>query len=300
MDNCIGTSKIPSIKNTCALVITYYPDNEVISRLHRIRQQLPSVMIIDNASDKNCLSILREFAESSSVKLLENDHNKGIAEALNQGASLAIELGFSWVLTLDQDTLIQNDMFDVLTEIYKSSNCSSPLIGSNYWDVHKNKPNLKCHLCAGKTFVERCTVLTAGTLLKLDLFQSIGGFRSDYFIDSVDHEYCLRARANGYVVLSSCKPLMSQFIGRPSCRGSLMFTSNQLPVRRYYMARNALVTAKSYFWHEPHWSVRQVIGLFVTFLSIVLFEKDKRNKLHAQIRGIVDALKNKMGPCDWA
>ena len=288
-------SLVPSAANTCAVLITYFPDNEVIARLHSLQRQLPSVIIVDNASDDNCRSILRGFAESSSVHLLENDRNKGIAEALNQGISLAIELGFSWVLTLDQDTRIYDDMFDVLVSVYKSSNCDSPLIGSNYWDVRRSRPFLDGRKCEGKEFIERRTIITSGTLLRLDLFQHIGNFRSDYFIDSVDHEYCLRARAYGYKVLVSCKPLMSQFIGNPGSNGNQMLAYNHPPIRCYYMARNTLVTLKSYFWREPVWGICQLLRLIAEFLSIVFFEGEKISKGSAFGRGIVDGLRNKMG-----
>lgn len=34
-------------------------------------------------------------------------------------------------------------------------------------------------------------------LLRLEFAKAIGGFRDDYFIDSVDHEFCLRAAKRG-------------------------------------------------------------------------------------------------------
>lgn len=289
----------PSAKNTCAVVVTYFPDDDVRTRLNHLQEQLTSIIIVDNASGENCLSILRDFAKSPTVKLLENDLNKGIAEALNQGIALAIELGFSWVLTLDQDTRIHDDMFDVLTEIYESCGFRSPLIGSNYWDVHRERAYLSGELCENKIYVEQRTIITAGTLLKLDLFRKIGGFRSDYFIDSVDHEYCLRARKNGYKVLSSCKPLMSQSIGRPNVSGDKVRIFDHPTIRRYYIARNSLVTAKTYMWKEPIWALRQVVGISYSCLSVVFRESDKKSKLDAYMRGIIDAIRNKMGPCDW-
>ncbi len=298
--NCANASLVPSATNTCAVVITYFPDDDISSRLLRIQQQLPSIIIIDNASSKHCLSILRNFSVSPKIELLENYNNEGIGKALNQAVSLARESGFLWMLTLDQDTLVHEDMFDTLVAVYRSSGCRSPLIGSNYWDVSREKQFLKCDSRTDKEFVERRTVITSGTLMRLDLFKCIGGFREDYFIDSIDHEYCLRVRANGFQVIMSCKKLMSHSIGRRGSRKSRLLAFDHPPVRKYYMARNTLVTLKCYFRREPVWAVRQLTRLIVEFLSIVIIEGDKRNKGNAFGRGILDAIRNKMGRCEWA
>lgn len=297
--NSVNMPLIPSVDNTCFVIITYFPDEEIITRLQRVQQQLKSIIIVDNASGNECLSFLRSFSVSPSVELIENECNEGIAEALNQGIRLATELGFSWVLTLDQDTRIHDNMFTVLSGIYKSSGCTSPLIGSNYWDVFRERAYLPDEFCNNREYVKQRTVITAGTLLRLDLFKSIGDYRSDYFIDSVDHEYCLRARSHGFKVLSSCEPLMSQSIGRPNSSGKKIITFDHPRLRRYYIARNSLVTAKNYMWKEPVWALRQVIGLSQSCLFVVLRESDKKSKLYAYMRGIIDAIRNKLGPCDW-
>ncbi len=296
----MAISLIPSVKNTCAVIVTYYPDKDIASRLRRIQKQLPSIIIIDNASSKTCLSVLREFSLSPTVDLLENNENEGIGKALNQAASLAITSGFSWVLMLDQDTLIHGDMFDTLVTIYKATGGRSPCIGSNYWDVSKNKEFLRCGSRTDREFVERRTVITSGTLLRLDLFKRIGSFREDYFIDSVDHEYCLRIRANGLPVVISCQQLMSHSIGSTDSRESRLLAFDHPPVRKYYMARNTLVTLKCYIAREPAWAVCQLARLIVEFLSIALLERDKRNKASAFGRGISDAVKNRMGRCGRA
>jgi len=44
----------------------------------------------------------------------------------------------------------------------------------------------------------------------------IGVFREEFFIDRVDFEYCLRAKARGYCVIRTRKPLMSHTIGTPT------------------------------------------------------------------------------------
>ncbi len=285
----------PTKNNTCAAVITYFPDNEILLRLKRIQKQVPEIIIIDNASSENCLSILREFSRLQTVQLLENNKNEGIGKALNQASAVAIKSGFYWMLTLDQDTVINDDMFEILVAIYHRCNHRSPLIGSNYWSTVKNKKQISCPGESDNAFIEQRTLITSGTLMKLELIKSIGGFREDYFIDSVDHEYCLRARANNFPVVISCKSLMSHSIGQLRTKTNRFQAFEHPPIRKYYIARNTLVTLKNYFNREPVWAIRQILRLATEFTSIILFEQDKKNKSYAFIQGIIDGIRNKMG-----
>src|SRR5262249_23546736 len=41
-------------------------------------------------------------------------------------------------------------------------------------------------------------VITSGSLIDLDAFRQIGPFRSDFFIDAIDTEWCFRAWHSGY------------------------------------------------------------------------------------------------------
>jgi len=295
----VKTSAIPSIENTCAVIVTYHPDDDVISRLRLIQNQLPSLIIIDNASSKKCQSVLDDFSAPPKVRLVKNYENEGIGKALNQAATLAIESGFSWILTLDQDTVVQEDMFNELASVYKYSGYSSPFIGSNYWNALRNKQLIECTSQSDHAFIEQRTIITSGTLMKLELFESVGHFREDYFIDSVDHEYCLRIRASGFSVLMSCKSLMSHSIGQSGSLTSRFQAFEHPPIRKYYIARNTLVTLKDYFTREPAWSMRQLLRLAVELTSIIFFEGDKKNKSYAFIRGIIDGIRNKMGRCEW-
>ncbi|NOX76409.1 MAG: glycosyltransferase [Gammaproteobacteria bacterium] len=290
----------PTVENTCAVVVTYFPDDDVVSRLKKIQKQLPTIIIVDNASNEHCLSVLRKFSSMGSVSLVENEDNEGVGKALNQGASIALVEGFSWVLTLDQDTLISEDMFDTLAQVYDESGRRSPLIGSNYMELSSKRQIVHGDSISGQNFLEQKTVITSGMLVSLGLFRRIGGFREDYFIDSVDHEYCLRTRDNHFPVMISCKLLMWQTIGRPRPDGKRVLVFDHPPIRKYYMARNTIVTLREYFMREPVWALRQVIRLVVELVSIVLFEKDKWNKGYAFCRGIVDGIKNKMGRSELA
>jgi rhamnosyltransferase len=145
--------------------------------------------------------------------------------------------------------------------------------------------------------VERKTLITSGTLMWSKLPETLGWFREDYFIDSVDHEFSLRLRKQGYRLWMSTQVLMRHSIGRTSTfhRPTLFKIPEHSALRKYYITRNCLVTVFNYCRQEPLWCLRQFARLSIEFLSIILYEQTRRQKIAAVGLGIGHALKGTMG-----
>ncbi len=127
----------------------------------------------------------------------------------------------------------------------------------------------------------------------------MGGFREDYFIDQVDHEFCLRARAHGHQVVISRKPVMAHSVGESGgvWMPWLGVLPNHPPVRKYYIARNTVVTVKAYWRREPQWCLRRLARLLLGLGGMAFLEKQGFAKVRAFAGGIADGLHGRMGPC---
>lgn len=293
-------SAAPTLRNTCAVIVTFHPDEGFSNRLERVQNQFPLVIIVDNGSRHAVMP--SNWPGLPNVPLVTNRTNLGIAAALNQGVKLAMQEGFEWVVTLDQDSILSEDMLATLLDVYQKSGGGNVMIGSNYWDAHRRRDFIQC-ADAEAGFLERKTLITSGTLVPLSLFNTIGFFLEDYFIDSVDHEFCLRARAHGFRILISCRPVMEHSIGTPTENANLLrqfMSFNHSPARKYFIARNTIATVKSYFFQEPMWSMRQIWRLLSDFASILLFENDKPKKITAFMVGLVHGVVGKMGSIEKA
>lgn len=290
----------PTLRNTCVVIVTFHQDDGFLNRLERVQNQFPLVIIVDNSSPPSVLSGNRPGLPN--VHLVTNRTNLGIAAALNQGVNLAMQEGFEWVVTLDQDTILAMEMLATLLDVYQKSGGGNVVIGSNYWDSHRKRNFIQC-ADTETGFQERKTLITSGTLAPLSLFKTMGYFREDYFIDSVDHEFCLRARAHGFRILISCRPVMEHSIGARVEKASWLrqfMSFNHSPVRKYFIARNTIATVKLYFFQEPMWGMRQIWRLLSDFASILLFENDKAKKITAFMVGLVHGLFGKMGSIEKA
>jgi len=145
---------------------------------------------------------------------------------------------------------------------------------------------------------EMKSVLTSGSLVLVDAFQAIGGFRDEFFIDCLDHEYCLRARANGFRVAMTSKPVMEQRIGRLTehrLLWKIVCTSNHSPMRHYFMTRNTVILAQEYIGKEPGWILGYLWSWLKSILLVCLFEEERLTKIKRIIRGCVDGLLKRTG-----
>jgi rhamnosyltransferase len=302
-------SVAPRSENICAVVVTYFPDVSFCERLLRIRKQVNKVVIVDNTGNPGSEE-LRRISSARDLEIIHNDENLGIGEALNQGVGRALKLGYSWALTFDQDSWIGPDFLETLIRIYEQQPRPKlvGIIGCAYEDQVTRSIATPRQNDDGVSFRETETVITSGSLLSIAAFVSAGPFRSDFFIDFVDYEYCLRLLRMSYKVITSTKPLMVHALGdgnlrmldSPAGKVPLVLT-NRSPLRRYYMTRNALLVARQYVTSQPKWVVRTLASILgFAVLKIPLEKTARSRKFLATLYGALDALRSRTGKVDAA
>lgn len=285
-------------RRVCGVVVAFFPDMEFRSRIEQVMQQVDALLVVDNTPSGGCRDLLASLtSRHEKLVVVESHRNVGVAAALNQGLAHAAKIGCDWLLTLDQDTQVYPIMVETLLRTYADCRASPAIVGSNYLDPRRGRPAFP------STGVGRCveakTVITSGSLILVTAAQAIGGFREDYFIDQVDHEFCLRIRAHGYRVAISQTPVMTHSVGEAGGVNVPFFGSlpNHSPTRKYYIARNSIVTIADYWSREPMWCLRRLIKLSLGFLLIIIAEKkQRRDKARAFVAGIQDGINRRLGP----
>lgn len=285
-------------KDCCGVVVTFFPDADFEKKFSLICQEIKNVVVVDNSAAGDVHTRLEEIVKTHNAALIKNTRNLGIGEALNQGIGHSKQTGAEWLFCFDQDSQIRPGFFDIMRRAVSFQTNRYFLLGCNYIDTKNDRPRIPlCKQGSPCEPVELKTVITSGMLIPIPLVELIGVFRADYFIDSVDHEYCLRARKNKYPVLITREVGMSHLIGANE-PGSNRFTSlvpRHNSMRKYYMTRNALLTAKEYWRTEKVWGGKQIVRILVEACSVILIEEDKRNKLSAMLKGFRDAVKQRIG-----
>jgi rhamnosyltransferase len=253
------------------------------------------IVIVDNASNPAAVAMLRELAEQSGAALIENADNLGVATALNQGVAHARAEGFSWFITFDQDsaagpTLIEG-MLAVCATLSGAELDHLGVLGVNHVDAHTGETYVAANDSPGAS-MERKTVITSGSLLSVKAYEAIGPFRDEFFIDAIDHEYCLRARSKNYRVLLALAPRLVHAMGqRKHVRllpGISVATTNHAPFRWYSIVRNRLILVREYGRREPSWAAFRLLNLIVMCLRTLAFEADRVEKARNMCLGIAD------------
>ena len=278
----------PDAANTLAVVVTYHPDEHFVRNLTRLLEQVDRVLIVDNTPDELEPHPVRLASMLSGVDVIRMGGNVGVASALNVGVREMKTGGFEWLLTLDQDTLLRSDHLALVHQAVESTVTPEVgLIGVNYEIA--GQPVVS----EGEGAVETPAVITSGTLLRAACAHACGPFRDDYFIDSVDTEYSLRARRSGFSVWITERIGMEHGLGEVAVRrflGRDRLLFNYPPLRLYFIVRNGIVTLLSYGPNEREWAKGEIHRIVYKLVMGVLAEDNRFRKLRAVMSGLWDGV----------
>jgi len=287
-----------SMTKICAVIISYNPDKLIEKCAFSVVSQVDKLLIIDNGSKKEKIEILkRPKKKFEKIKLILNKENLGIATALNQGARYAIKNKYNWLLTLDQDSILEKDM------IKKMLNTYGQLSQKDKEKIGILAPNYKT--AKGLTYKEKPAIqvvpvaITSGQLVKISLFKKIGNYKDDLFIECVDNEFCLRAKKEGYETIIISRAVLSQKIGdNPKTKklfGKRFIVSGHSPIRFYYIFRNSIYLYKKFFFNSPKWVFGNIFSNTKLVFKIIFFEDKTLKKISMALKGVVHGLANHYG-----
>jgi len=227
----------------------------------------------------------------SKVQLICNEKNNGIASPLNQIAQKTLNLGYEWLLTMDQDSYFQTDNFFEAFGRSKFENVAIfspvPVFASDLKTDNSDITEEVLH------------VITSGNLLNLLIWKTIGGFEEKLFIDEVDNDYCLKAYLAGFKIISFKNIPLIHKLGEIKDVHFLFkkYTiTTRPPIRTYYVFRNNLYLYKKYKTEFPEFVRSRKKILLKAFIEILLFSNEKTENCRYAISGIRDYLHNFYGP----
>jgi len=292
-------SYYPTSGDICAIITTFRPDDRLYEGVGRIQEQVGFVVIVDDGEcNENVLKLNKWFEGVNKVHLHHNICNVGIATSLNTGITIAKEKGYRWILTLDDDSLVRPNSVERLINGLISIKLNKPigLIGMAWIEPNENTKSKP--IIENVTFLEKRGIITSGSLFSMDTYDRVGPFRDEFYIDSVDYDYCLRAREQGFAIIKLNEIGFEHSIGRSKVfciMGLNVVVENHEAFRVYYEFRNSIVLALEYFKYDPLYSIATFLGRTKKLLKILLFERDKIIKLIEALRGLKDGLERNLG-----
>lgn len=262
-------------------IVSYNPDlDRLKENLDAITVQLDKVAIFDNGSN-NQVEVLKLVSEYSNAELLTSDENIGIAAALNRLMQCGFDKDFTWMLSLDQDSVCGEKFIEQMQPYLsvedKLGIVAPVIVDRNIGVVGHNPATAYAHVN---------TCITSGAFSNIFAWKSIGEYDESMFIDSVDFEFCYRMRKSGYGVIQVKEVRLLHELGNSIKRRFLFWkvdVNGHSAFRKYYIARNTV-----YYPLKHHLWLRFIRGNMRNIwlmLSVMLYEDDKKRKISAIAKG---------------
>lgn len=273
------------------IVILFNPNDAIKTNISSYIDFLDKLFIIDNSIISKRLHIIDLIGNKEKIEYISMGKNIGVATALNIGSSMAVDLGFDWLMLMDQDSRASFGMMDsLLQSIYKFPECGilAPI------QITKNKDYIKYD----QEYTDILVTMTSGSLLNLKVYRKCGPFEDKLFIDHVDHEYCLRLKTRGYKVVQCNRAMLRHFLGEVrdiNIFGWKITITTHEPFRLYFFTRNGLFVSFKYLFDYPSFMLYFSIQLSKNIFKAIFLEGNKLERLKMIYTGTVDFLMKRYG-----
>lgn len=278
-------------------IVTFNPDiDKLRSTLILLKDQVECIYIADNASENFSEISEMTFAlkgEGCTINLMAGETNAGVAGGLNRIMKAASEEGKKWVLTLDQDSCPDKDLVKGLSQGTKFERIG--IICPRIKDINSGRILVNFGEDTSKNDKKYQTLhscITAGSMINLEAWNTVGGYDEYLFMDYVDFDYSIRLRKSGYRILQCNQIIMEHEVGNTEVHRFLfkkVGVMNHSAMRKYYITRNRIYCSYKYY---RRFGFRNIVGIVKTIVLILCYEEDKKHKLSSVIRGVKDGIRD--------
>ena len=321
--------------DVCAVVVTFNPEAEPLrALLLALHEQVGHIIVVDNDSRADVAGHFPPTA-GDGIELIRNPQNLGIAAAQNLGASRALARGdCRYVLLSDQDSLPSVHMVYRLRQIleadaegaarpaaglpgrpfgYQSGSIAAVgpwsidirsgaravlVVDPKGWPVRwLPEPRPVRPRAPPQVPYEVSFLIASGCLIPTAVLMKLGGMRGNYFIDHVDTEWCLRARAAGYRLFIVPDAVLNHRLG-DSTRRVWFFgyrhVAHHSPLRDYYMFRNTFLMLGDVHLTSP-WRLHLLLRLLLFAAYFLSLGNRRLQRLRFMLLGSVHGLQRRSG-----
>ncbi len=185
----------------------------MLKNIETYRKKLDLLVVVDN-SDKPNNFVLDKLVKLNNIKIISMHGNQGIAFALNQILNWAKSQRYSWVLTMDQDSICSVNMIDEYLKYINDQKIAliCPFVLNNGKITFDEYNKMK--LPKVNNIIDPVKCITSGCLTNVKIVDKLGGFNDKLFINCVDVDLNCRVIENGYKIIRVNTAYMIQQMGK--------------------------------------------------------------------------------------
>jgi len=291
-----------------AIVVTYFPDSEIISKtIESIYRQVSQLFIIDNTP--NGSEMLKNFQllkENSNIHLVTLGRNTGIAHAQNVGIKKAMEEKADFILLSDQDTVYPENYIKDMLKAYNSlaDKDKIAVIVPDFAELNRGGTRqgfvrfyglFSKRLYPQTGCYEISQAIASGMIIPEKVFDNIGFMDEELFIDWVDLEWCWRARAKGYKIIGNANVIVVHRLGDKVTKVGTKSYSIRSPIRDYYIVRNAVYLALRSKYLTLGMRLNLLVKVFKYIIGFTILGKPHEKHFVYSVKGFYHGILGIMG-----
>lgn len=230
---------------------------ECIDSIRKISYTNYEIIVVDNCSTDNSVSVLEKYSQEANFILLKSDVNNGFSAGNNIGIKEALNKSCDFILLLNNDTLVTSDFLEKLISGFNRSDRCGVTISKIYyakepellwydggslslstaitkhWHYHQDDSH-EFKQPQQVSFATGCCMC-----LSRKAIEDVGLLDEDYFLYEEDADYCCRILTAGYEIYYIPDSVIYHKISSS--------TGESSPLSQYYTVRNKyLLIRKNY------------------------------------------------------
>lgn len=253
--------------NLAIAFVIYNPEKSFLDRIRMINNENYHIFIFDNSPED---SLVRTFSsQSQKIHYFTSGKNVGLGFGLSVVCSNSYYENFDFLLFFDQDTFFKNTTLKfaqelIDTQINSIKNFAAISLNSKI----SNRENLE------SLIIKKDLIISSGSIFNLKAAYQLKWHNTNFFVDNVDYEFCLRAVNAGYF-LGECTyvPDFDHVTGQED-KAYFLF-NKKLMLRSYSKFRviNSIKTYFSLFSISLSYNNYQYLFLFIrSFIIFIYFQ----------------------------
>lgn len=251
--------------------------DEYIDNLKHYVSFFDELIVVDNSNNINH-TLMQRLSVFENVSYIPLEKNKGIGYAQNIGIN-HLSKSIDKICFFDQDSWVSEENLNKVTALLSIESTYGLLALSTKESsqIEDNK------------IVEVDEVISSGSVILREVFEKLGRFDEELFIDFVDYEFCWRMRKAGYHLgIVTGTELVHQTNSSQVYKHTI-----SSPFRNYYAFRNAIILLKQrrVFNRKSY-----VVSLLIKRVVFeIVFNSKRWSRIRFINRGICDGIKGKGG-----
>lgn len=271
------------------IVSVYHVEEESLVR--NINTYLPYIdkLIIWKNSVLDNSFINRNITSNytNEIEFWGNSENQGLALPFNLAAEYAKKNDYEYLLTMDQDSYFNDDMFKKYIQQVKKYRSERTGVFS---------PNINNRSTNDDECIQARTVISSGAIFPVKVFDQVGLFNERFFVYMIDIEFCFRLTKRHLSINKITNAIMTHQEGYNSQNSIGLKLNNYSAQSTYYIIRNTILTWKLHPSMTTNDDKKGLYKYKIIYRILKLpFEHHPFLKLKAITLGIIHGFSNKGG-----